>query len=280
MSTVQIELLSGLVADFAEGIEEFILLLERYMAGLVPLVDELLCLAGGIFDSAVDKFAQLLDDVALLGKIVGLLLVLVAQHLLLVVKEGVACCVESLPESLRGLVGGGTDLFPLLLELDELVGSLGPFGTVLEGFGFFAELCLECGILGKELALGFEELGLLVEEVVTSSAVALVDLVVHLLGSAADALPFGLELDNLLCNLVPCGEVLEVVGLNVLYLLTEFGLLFQVFLLDGLELLEVLRMALIDSGRGGFESVPKIFPQFLGHRPYLAKFLMELLEDT
>ena len=78
--------------------------------------------------------------------------------------------------------------------------------------------------------------------------------------------------------LLPVAAALVLLGSDGLNLLTEFGLASQVLLFLGTDALKVLLVTLVDDGAGCLEAVPDVFALFLGHRTYLAIFLMQLLQ--
>ena len=250
------------------------------MAYACPLVLQGLDSLGDVLAALDGESFELLDDSLFLDEVFALFLVLVAKDGFLLIEEFVACGVEALPEGIRGLVGGGAYLFPLFLQLDELVGGSCPLGALLEGLGFLHKGKLACRIVCISLFLLLEEVSLLSKEVVAGGTEALKNLGVHLLGGAADSLPLFLECYDLLGKAVPLGVAVDVFHLDGLYLLADGCLLGEVFFFFLLEALEILGVTLVDSGGGSLEAVPQLFSHFARHGTYLAELLVELLQSV
>ena len=113
-------------------------------------------------------------------------------------EESVAGGAETLPDLFALLARHSTNLLPLFLELDEAVAGGFPVRAVLQGLRF-----LDDGhLFGQVLIHGILELregsALALKEFVTRGAETLVNFLVFLAGSEADAAPLGLNFLNFL----------------------------------------------------------------------------------
>ena len=139
-------------------------------------------------DICLDLFDELL-----LGLQVSVEIVLGLGVLVPLGEELVAGGTETLPNLLALLAGHGTYFLPLLLKLDELIGSFLPFSTVLEGLSLFDDghLLVKIGVHRVfELVV---VVTLVTVERITGCTEAVVDLLVFLAGGKTDLTPFFLE---------------------------------------------------------------------------------------
>ena len=221
---------------------------------------------------------QTLDDAAFLLQ-VGLHLVdLAGVGGFACIEESVACGVEAFPDGIAVFLWHGADFSPLLLQfLDGLGGSF-PIGAVLQSLSLLAECLLEIEVGAERFLHLLEVLGLEGEELVASSAVALVNLLVHLLRCETDGLPLGLKGCDGVGHGIPLGEGLQVVGVDLLQFLADGSLLGQVLLFLFLALVEILLMAAIDNGGCSLEAVPHLFALVLVNRAYLTELLVQVLQ--
>ena len=87
-----------------------------------------------------------------------------------------------------------------------------------------------------------------------------------------------LQGDDFLCDSIPVGKGLQIVGLLAFQFFADGCLLGQVFLFGLLDGFEVCLMALVDHGGSVLESCPEFFAYFLGHGTCLLPFLMQFLQ--
>ena len=248
------------------------------MAHFAPLLLQLLDLSDNVFALSLSKFLKLFDDAEFLFLVGFFFVANVCSRYLTGFEEMVASGCEALPEVFAILARNGSNLFPLLLQVDEDVACGTPFRAVHQRFGLLHEFLLLGKIAVKFVLEVFEEGVLLLEESVATLAETLEDGCVHLLRSKANRLPFSLQLLNLLRDGIPIGEGLEPFCREGFKLFAECSLLRQVLFLASLKGVEVSLMFLIDDRRGFLELCPNVFADFLGNRTGLLPFLMEGLQ--
>ena len=148
--------------------------------------------------------ADLVDDGLLGLEIVHILRLDTAEVLLLVVEEMIAGGTETGPDLVRFLTGHRSDLLPLLLEGDKVVGGLLPVRAVLNGLSLLAEGYLLLHIAVHLLLEVSIELTLAVVELVTGGAETVIYLLVVLLGGKAYLAPLLLDVLELLARFSFC----------------------------------------------------------------------------
>ena len=116
-----------------------------------------------------------------------------ANGLFLCLEESITSRLESFPNLLRILTRSRTNGLPFILQRDKLISGFTPIGAGAECFGTLTEFDLTLKIVGLLTTHRLEELGLLVEEVVTRLTEALEKLGIDTLGSEAQFTPLVLE---------------------------------------------------------------------------------------
>ena len=140
------------------------------MTYLFPFVHESTHLIRSCVSHVILELRQFLEYLEFLLEVCLFHWTFVTHCLLLCVKESIACAAETLPDSIWVLAVDRTDLLPVLLELDEKVGSASPICTILEGFCFLAESNFLCKILVLLFLDCLVVFSLCLEECVTESA--------------------------------------------------------------------------------------------------------------
>ena len=196
------------------------------------------------------------------------------------IEERIASVAELFPKVIGVLAGNGTDFLPLLLQGDERVCGLFPFGAVFqllcarEQVAFLAQVVVEEVFhLLVESTFGFEER-------LTERAVFLVDRLVALLGRKTDGAPFRLYSLNSLRGILPLFARFETGDVYLFEAFNKRLLLGKVLLFLCMELVEIRLMLLVDDGGSGFETVPEVFAEFACNGTYLRPLVVELLQGA
>ena len=259
-------------------LEDFVFLLEGYMADGIVLLNEFLYLLLKIVAGLLGYGLEPLDHLTLFVEVGMLFIALTCSGCITGLKELVAGTEELRPQLIAQFLGYDTDGLPFFLQGNELVACRLPVCRVLQGLGFLNEGTLLLCIVFECIFQSLKIFSLTTEEVITGSTEALEDLHIHLLRSKADGLPFCLDINDFLGMLFPVTTAFVLLGSNSLHLLTKGGLTSQVVFFLGADTLEVLLMTLVDDGGCCLETVPYLFAELLGYRTNLTVFLVKLLQ--
>ena len=194
------------------------------------------------------------------------------------IEERVAGGEELLPELVAKFLWHHTYCLPLFLQGDEFVGSLLPFCTVFQLLSLLNQGALLVGVCLIGLFQGFEIFCFSAEELVARLTEALKNFHVHLLWSESNGLPLCLNVDNLLCVLLPVGKILVWLCYQCLYSLTECCLACEIIFLALAYVVEILLVTLVYDRAGSLEAAPYLLAEVFCDRAYLAIFLMKLLK--
>ena len=118
-------------------------------------------------------------------------------------EELITSCAETLPHLLGLFPRNGADFFPLILETDETVRGLLPLGTGLKCFSLSNYRHLLFHVLIHVVLELDIKVAFLAEEFIACSTETVINLLVFLLGSETDGLPFLLDVFYLLGKGVP-----------------------------------------------------------------------------
>ena len=191
----------------------------------------------------------------------------------LLVEECVARTAEAGPDFLGLALGHGTGGLPGVLQLLELVGGRVPVGRFLESLGFLDEFHLLLEVRLAVLVFLLDAFLVLGKECVRCGLEPFDKRVQTFLGHHADVLPVFLDFLHGLVLVLPedCG-----VGDQVLDLLAEFLLAFEVLLALDFTFFDKLRAVVANLGKQGLELVAEFHELRRGDRadvlPLVAEF--------
>ena len=152
-----------------------------------------------------------------------------------------------------------TDTVPFFLQRNQFVSCFLPISTSFQSLCFLHQFHFLLEVVAHVLAHSFKIFCFFGKESITSSTETIVDLLVHLMRSETDGLPFCLKCHNLFTHVVPVSKRLQCIEVVTFDDFTDSSFLVKVLVLFFLARLKIFLMAFVDNCRCILETMPNLF---------------------